>query len=153
MTVFLVRVIWYPKVLCAYFNTLNNSWEHYEIFLICYFIFVMSVTISACSVRLYLQLFVRGFSCLIYVIYVCLRIGVSNTYCVVFLFCSSYISYVARFSRLSFLICLFGILWRLFKHIYSSKRQKDKNQIRQSSLIIICCIIENCLLSYRVSTN
>jgi hypothetical protein len=39
-------------------------------------------------------------SCLIYVIYVCLRIVVSNTYCAVFLFClsSSCVPYVVNFS-------------------------------------------------------
>jgi hypothetical protein len=50
------------------------------------FTVVMSVTISAkkrCVVRLYLQLFV---GCLIYVICVCLRIVVSNAYCVAFFF-------------------------------------------------------------------
>ena len=53
---------------------------------------VMSVTISAlkrCSVRLYLQLFVGGFMSYLQkhvLICVCLRIVVSNTYCVVFLF-------------------------------------------------------------------
>jgi hypothetical protein len=63
---------------------------------------VMSVTISACSVRLYLQLFV-GDVYLIYVICVCLRIVVSNIYCVVFLFCfsSSCVPSVASFSGLS----------------------------------------------------
>ena len=42
-------------------------------------------------------------SCLIYVICVCLRIVVSNTYCVVFLLClfSSCVPYVASFSGLS----------------------------------------------------
>jgi len=53
------------------------------------FSIVMSVTISAykrCSVRLHLQLYIWG---LIYVICVCLRIVVSNTYCVVFLLCLS----------------------------------------------------------------
>jgi hypothetical protein len=51
---------------------------------------------------LYLQLFV----CLIYIICVSLRIVVSNTYCVVFLFCfsSSCLPYVARFSGLPILI-------------------------------------------------
>ena len=46
--------------------------------------------IKRCQVRLHLRLFVED-SCLVYVICVCLRIVVSNTYCVVFLFylCSS----------------------------------------------------------------
>ena len=46
-------------------------------------------------------------SCLIYVICVCLRIVVSITYCVVFLFCfsSSCVPYVARFSRLTMFYC------------------------------------------------
>ena len=49
--------------------------------------------------------FLRGFSpfsCLIYVICVCLLIVVYNTYCVVFLFCllSSCVPYVDSFSRL-----------------------------------------------------
>jgi hypothetical protein len=48
-------------------------------------------------------------SCLIYLICVCLRIVVSKTYCVVFLFClsSSCLPYVARFSRLC---CVFVLL-------------------------------------------
>jgi len=51
-------------------------------------------------------------SCLIYVIYVCLRIVVSNTYCVVFFFCSpsSCVPYVASFSGLSRFDWPFGIL-------------------------------------------
>ena len=77
---------------------------------------VMAVTISAqkrFSVRLYLQLFVGGGgSCLIDVICVCLRIVVSNTYCVVFLFCfsSSCVPYVASLSGLSIFDCPFGFL-------------------------------------------
>jgi len=56
---------------------------------------------------LYLKL-----SCLIYVICVCLRKVVSNTYCVVFLFCfsSSCVPYVVSFSELSMFDCPFGIL-------------------------------------------
>ena len=48
--------------------------------------------------------------------YVCLRIVVSNTYCVVFLFSfsSSSVSYVASFYGLSFFDCPFDILQRLF---------------------------------------
>jgi hypothetical protein len=47
--------------------------------------------------------------CLIYVICVCLRIVVSNTYCVAFLFCfsSSCVLYVASFSGLSMFDCHF----------------------------------------------
>ena len=43
---------------------------------------------------------------------VCLRIVVSNTYCVVFLFCfsSSFVIYVASFSGLLICDCPFGIL-------------------------------------------
>ena len=50
--------------------------------------------------------------CLIYVICVCLRIVVSNTYCVAFLLCfsSSCVLYVASFSGLSIFDCHFGIL-------------------------------------------
>ena len=50
-------------------------------------------------------------SCFIYVICVCLRILVSNTYCAVFLFClsSSCVPYVASFS----LDCPFFILYSL----------------------------------------
>ena len=45
-------------------------------------------------------------SCLIYVICVCWRVGMSNTYCVVFLFCfsSPCVPYVTSFSGLSILI-------------------------------------------------
>ena len=45
----------------------------------------------------------------IYVICVCLRIVVSNTYCVVFFF-SSCVPYIASFSGLSIFDCPFGIL-------------------------------------------
>ena len=63
--------------------------------------------LKRCSVHLDLQLFV-GCSCLIYVICVCLRIAVSNAYCVLLLFClsSSCVSYVASFSGLFFFIAL-----------------------------------------------
>jgi hypothetical protein len=46
------------------------------------------------------------------------KIVVSNTYCVVFLFClsSSCVPYVASFSVLSFPGRPFGILYRLFSH-------------------------------------
>ena len=49
--------------------------------------------------------------CHIYVICICLRIVLSNTYCVVFWLCfsSSCVLYVASFSRLSFFDCPFGI--------------------------------------------
>ena len=59
-------------------------------------------------------------SCLIYLICVCLRIVVSKTYCVVFLFClsSSCLPYVARFSGLSIFDCPFGILSHLFTQTY-----------------------------------
>ena len=52
-------------------------------------------------------------SCLIYVICVCLRVMVSNTYCVVlFLFCfsSSSVPYVPSFSEISIFDCPFDIL-------------------------------------------
>ena len=88
------------------------------------------VLYSLCSVRLYPQLFVGGLmsylryvlfvftssclkegSCLIYVVCVCLRVVVSNTYYVVFLLCfSSCVPYFASFSGLSFFECQFGIL-------------------------------------------
>ena len=63
----------------------------------------------------YLQLFVES-SYLIYVMCVCLRIMLSNIFCVAFLFCfsSSCVPYVGSFSRLSIVDCLFGIfccLW------------------------------------------
>ena len=47
---------------------------------------------------------------------VCLRVMVSNTYCVVFLFCFclSCVACVANFSRLSIFDCTVGVLWRLF---------------------------------------
>ena len=60
------------------------------------------------------QLFVRGSSCLIYVICVCLRIVVSNTYCVVFLFCFS----SSCFSGLSIFDWSFCRLLRLFNANY-----------------------------------
>jgi hypothetical protein len=51
-------------------------------------------------------------ACLIYVICVCFRIVVSNTYCVVFSFCfsSSCVPYFARFSGLFCFDCPLGIL-------------------------------------------
>jgi len=53
-------------------------------------------------IRIYLQLFTGGLMSF-YLICVCLHIVVSNTYCVVFLFCFSWscVPYVASFSRLS----------------------------------------------------
>ena len=48
--------------------------------------------------------FFVGGSCLIYVICVCLRIVVSNTYCVVFLLSLCCVSYVASFTGLCILI-------------------------------------------------
>ena len=61
-----------------------------------------------CSVGIYLQLFVVG-SCLIYMYVICVRIVVSITYCVVFLFCfsSSSVPCVASFSGLSIFDCPF----------------------------------------------
>jgi len=55
-------------------------------------------------------------SCLIYVICICLRVMVSNIYCVMFLLCfsSSSVPYDIRFSGLSIFDCPFGILYRLF---------------------------------------
>ena len=54
--------------------------------------------------------------CLAYVVCVCFRIVVSNTYCVVFLFCfcSSCVACIASFSGLSIFDCPFGILFRVF---------------------------------------
>ena len=51
-------------------------------------------------------------SSLFYNISLCLRLVVSNTYCVVFLLClsSSCVPYVAGFSGLSICYCPFGIL-------------------------------------------
>jgi len=51
-------------------------------------------------------------ACLIYVICVCLRIVVPNTYCVVFLFCfiSSCVPHIVSFSGLSIFDCPFDIL-------------------------------------------
>lgn len=65
---------------------------------------------------------------LIYVINVCLRLVVSNTYCVVLLFCfSSYcIPYAASFSKLSLFIVTFGILSHLFV-IWPSFRHPQPN--------------------------
>jgi hypothetical protein len=78
---------------------------------------VMSVAKSVykrCLVRLYFQLFVgEHMSYLRYLcMFVYLRIVVSNTYCVVFLFCfsSSCVPYVAMCSGLSSLDCPCGNL-------------------------------------------
>ena len=78
--------------------------------------------ICVCLVCLYLQLFVGGLKCLIYVICVCLCIVVSNSYCVVLLFClfSSCVPYVASFS-------VFyrrpHVLFTLFVFVYSGFQQ------------------------------
>ena len=72
---------------------------------------VMSVTISTwnrCSVRLYLRLFVDG-ACLVYVICVCLRIVVSNTYCVMFLLLFFMCTLCSQFFRIVH-------LWLLFRY-------------------------------------
>jgi hypothetical protein len=52
--------------------------------------------------------------CLIYIICVCLRIVVFNTYCVVFLF-SSCVHYVASISGFSFLIALRNSLTFIYR--------------------------------------
>jgi hypothetical protein len=69
---------------------------------------------NTCSIRLYLQLSV------IYVIRVCLRIVVSNKYCVVFLCClsSSCVPYVVSISGLSILV--FSNVYLVIKNIISS---------------------------------
>ena len=77
---------------------------------------VMFIMISAykrCSVRLYLQLLVGG---LIYLICVCFRIVVSDTYCVVFLLCLSSlcIPCFVCFSGLS----IFFIASSVFSNVY-----------------------------------
>ena len=73
---------------------------------------VISVTMSAkkrCSVRLYLKLFAGGF---IYVICVCLRIVLYNTYCDMFLFrlSLSCVPFTASVSGFSMFDCHFRIL-------------------------------------------
>ena len=74
---------------------------------------------NTCSIRFYLQLSVGG-SRLIYVIRVCLHIVVSNTYCVVFLFCfsSSCVPYVVSISGLSILV--FSNVYLVIKNIIRS---------------------------------
>ena len=89
-----------------------------ELLTLCEFRVVMSVTISEQKhVRF---IFIPSCSCLIYVIFVCLRILVSNTYCVVSLFCfsSSYVRYITSFSGLS----LFDSLFSIFFHLFKTKR-------------------------------
>ena len=60
------------------------------------------------------NLFIKNVSSMkqTYIIWVCIRIMVSNTYCVVSLLCfpSSCVPYVASFSGLSIVYCPFGIL-------------------------------------------
>jgi hypothetical protein len=77
-----------------------------------------------CSVRLYLELFVGG-SCVIYVICVYLCIVVSNTYCVVFLFCfySSCVPHVASFS--------FLIASSVFSNVYLVRNTHIWNNFNQ----------------------
>ena len=62
-----------------------------------------------------LQLFVRGLTSCIYIICICLRVVVLNTYYCVFLFSLSvFVVYVASFYGLSFFDCPFDIPYRLF---------------------------------------
>ena len=73
-------------------------------------------------------------SCLIYVICVCFRIVVSNTYCVVFLFCLSS-SWVLLYVPVS-LCCLFLIASSVFSKIYLNytiNETKQKNMSRRKS--------------------
>ena len=58
----------------------------------------------------------------IYVIYLCLPVVVSNTYCVVFLFClsSSCVTYLASVSGLFIIDCPFGILYCLFDGVFNA---------------------------------
>ena len=73
-------------------------------------------------------------SCLIYVICVCFRIVVSNTYCVVFLFCLSS-SWVLLYVPVS-LGCLFLIASSVFSKIYlnyTMNETKQKNMSRRKS--------------------
>jgi hypothetical protein len=60
-------------------------------------------------------------SCIVYGICVCLRIVVSDTYCVVFVYCfsSSCVPYAASFSGLFIFGCPFGILFHLIIDTYS----------------------------------
>ena len=85
--------------------------------------------LKRCWVRLYLQLF----ACLIYVICVCLRIVVSNTYCSVFLFClsPSCVQFVVSFSGLSIFDYPFGILYRLF----NTRKQNNRMEYHPSDMI------------------
>ena len=80
---------------------------------------VVCRTISGC-LQNNLRLFVAQGSCLIYVICVCLRIVMSNTYCVVFLFCfsSSCVPYVVNVSGLSIIDCP-----SVFSNVYSTTGQ------------------------------
>ena len=82
---------------------------------------VFTFWVPCCDVRFRIKNYVRFVftssclydgSCLIYVLCVCLRIVVSNTYCLVFLFwfSSSCVPYVVSFSGLSFFDCHLGIL-------------------------------------------
>ena len=74
---------------------------------------LMTVTISAYKTMIDSSL--DRVICLIYIIYVCLRVVLSNTYSAVFLFClsSSCVPYVASFSGLSNLISPF-VIWNVF---------------------------------------
>ena len=94
-------------------------WVFFCVVLLCVFTF----WVPYCDIRCDFThrndvLFVYNSSCLyegscpIYAMCVCLCIVVSNTYCVVFLFCfsSSCISYATSFSGLSIFDCPFGIL-------------------------------------------
>jgi hypothetical protein len=88
------------------------------------------------------KLFTTGISmylhAVIYVICICLHIVLSNTYCVVFLFCfsSSCVHHVASFSGLSIFYCPFDVPYRLFvtmKQCHWNISQND--QVSRGSFI------------------
>ena len=75
----------------------------------------------------------------IYVICVCLHIVVSNTYSVVFLFLfsSSCVPCVVRFSGLSSFYCPFAVFYRLFIYTYTNLGHDLQSEISVSSIFEI----------------
>ena len=73
---------------------------------------MQTIILQFICIQIFTSCYLQEGACLIYVICGCLRIVMSNTYCVVFLLCfsSSCVPYVASFSGLSFFYCPFGVL-------------------------------------------
>ena len=98
---------------------------------------VSMVQYSLSFIYVYIRVVMSAFtsSCLVYVSCACLRIGMSNSYCVVFLLClsSSYEHYVTSFSGLSILIAPL-----VFFNIYSMIMQAYHHALTSSGIFKEC---------------